>query len=75
MVELGAGTMLPSLTVALNYFGSTVIAADIPSLYDQLNECHELNGKPDNLIPLSFQWGSKGNSLRDLEKLVVKLEV
>lgn len=73
MVELGAGTMLPSLAVALNYEQSTCFAADFPVMQDHLEKTFCLNGRPTNLIPMAFRYGNAGTSLQELEKNVKKL--
>jgi tRNA U34 5-methylaminomethyl-2-thiouridine-forming methyltransferase MnmC len=58
VVEVGAGTMLPSLTVAMNFQQSTCIATDHPKLFEVLTTSHELNKTPSNLIPLEFKLGN-----------------
>lgn len=58
LVELGAATMLPSLTAGFRYPEHlTCYATDLKKIVALTEQCHSLNGRPSNVVPMELEWG------------------
>ena len=73
MVELGAATMLPCLAAAAKYPDRVkCFATDLKKVMPLVEQCHQLNDSPANIVPLELAWGDQSHLQRLEERLVGK---
>jgi hypothetical protein len=70
MVELGAGTMLPSIVLSAQFKNMTCIATDHTRLLPLMKEGAQLNDNPSNLLTQELKWGNVLTNLATLEKTI-----
>ena len=59
MVELGAASMLPCLAATAKYpTGVKCFATDLDKVMPLVEQCHQLNDSPANIVPLELLWGN-----------------
>ena len=62
MVELGAASMLPCLAATAKYPDrAKCFATDLNKVMPLVEQCHQLNDSPANIVPLEFAWGDQSH--------------